>query len=105
MDRNATVEKQLEGTRGAFHTLLDRKFGDWGLTPSERDVALLAVKGLSEAGIAELRATREGTIRAQQAAIYRKAGVKGRFDILAHFIEDIAAGLPGPDAGEDSSSP
>jgi len=40
--------------------------------------------------------TREGTIRAQQAAICRKAGVTGRSDLLARFIEKIAAGLRRP---------
>lgn len=96
LDRNAAVEEQLEVTTGAFHAMLQRRFDDWNLTPSERDVALLAVKGLSVAGIAELRATRESTIRAQQAAIYRKAGVTGRSDLLAHLIEEIATGLPSP---------
>ncbi len=94
--RNAAVEEQLHIATGAFHSLLEQKFETWGLTPSERDVALLAIKGLSASEIAEIRQTREGTIRAQHAAIYRKAGVSGRPDLLAHFIEEIAAGLPAP---------
>ncbi len=96
MDRNAAVEEQLEAASGAFHTILLQKFDAWGLTPSERDVALLAIKGLSITEIAAVRETREGTIRAQHAAIYRKAGVSGRADLLALFIEEIAAGLPDP---------
>ena len=97
MTRNAAVEEQLDAATGAFHEVLSRKFDAWGLTPSERDVALLAVKGLSTQEIAALRQTREGTIRAQQTSIYRKAGVSGRPDLLAQFIEEIAAGLPGPE--------
>ena len=97
MDRNAAVEEQLEVATGAFHSILEQKFEAWRLSPSERDVALLAIKGLSASEIAKIRATREGTIRAQHAAIYKKAGVSGRTDLLAHFIEEIVAGLPGPD--------
>ena len=41
-------------------------------------MALLALKGLTIGEIAALRATREGTVKAQCAAIYRKAGVSGR---------------------------
>lgn len=96
MDRNAAVEEQLDIATGAFHSIIEERFETWGLTPSERDVALLAIKGLSAGEIAQVRETREGTIRAQQAAIYKKAGVTGRSDLLAHFIEEIAAGLPDP---------
>lgn len=103
MSRNAAVEEQLDIASGAFHAILEQKFDRWGLTPSERDVALLAIKGLSASEIAGIRQTREGTIRAQHAAIYRKAGVTSRSDLLAHFIEEIAAGLPGPEADRTST--
>jgi DNA-binding NarL/FixJ family response regulator len=48
---------------------------------------------LSIAEIAQIRATREGTIKAQCAAIYRKAGVSGRAQLLSLFIEDLMAGV------------
>ena len=59
------------------------------LTPSERDVALFAIKGMSTAEIASLRSTSEGTVKAQTNAIYRKAGVSGRSQLLSLFIEDL----------------
>lgn len=52
---------------------MHERFADWGLTPAERDVALFAIKGLSLAGIASLRKTSGGTVKAQTNAIYRKA--------------------------------
>ncbi|NNU79980.1 hypothetical protein HMH01_05955 [Halovulum dunhuangense] len=91
--RNAAVERQLDAVRGAFQAVLDRHFDEWSLTPSERDVALLSIKGLSIPQIAALRNTREGTIKAQNAAVYRKAGVSGRAELLSLFIEEIASGL------------
>jgi len=45
---------------------------------SERDVALLSIKGVSISEIADMRQTRVGTIKAQNAAIYRKSGVSNR---------------------------
>lgn len=83
------AEEKLRRASGAFMDLLQEKFGDWGLTPSERDVALFAIKGMSTAEIAGLRNTAEGTVKAQTNAIYRKAGVSGRPQLLSLFIEDL----------------
>jgi DNA-binding CsgD family transcriptional regulator len=87
-DRNR-AEEQLRRASAAFMDLLQENFSAWGLTPSERDVALFAIKGLSTAEIATLRATSEGTVKAQTNAIYRKAGVTGRPQLLSLFIEDL----------------
>jgi DNA-binding CsgD family transcriptional regulator len=83
------AEEKLRRASGAFADLLQERFEEWGLTPSERDVALFAIKGLSTAEIATLRATSEGTVKAQTNAIYRKAGVTGRSQLLSLFIEDL----------------
>ncbi len=83
------AEERLRRASGAFMALLDERFGEWGLTPAERDVALFAIKGLSTAEIASVRATSEGTVKAQTNAIYRKAGVSGRPQLLSLFIDDL----------------
>jgi DNA-binding CsgD family transcriptional regulator len=90
--RNRYIEGQFRAASGAFLELLEEKFADWGLTPAERDVALFAIKGLSTADIARLRDTAEGTVKAQTNAIYRKAGVSGRPQLLSLFIEDLMSG-------------
>ena len=87
-DRNA-AEERLRRASGAFMDLLSERFAEWGLTPAEKDVALFAIKGLSTADIAVLRATSEGTVKAQTNAIYRKAGVSGRSQLLSLFIDDL----------------
>jgi len=91
------AQEQLRRASGAFMTVLAERFDDWGLTPAERDVALFAIKGLSTAEIAALRSTSEGTVKAQSNAIYRKAGVNGRGQLLSLFIDDLMqnAHLPG----------
>lgn len=87
-DRNE-AEERLRRASGAFMDLLHERFAEWGLTPSEKDVALFAIKGLSTAEIAGLRTTSEGTVKAQTNAIYRKAGVSGRPQLLSLFIDDL----------------
>jgi DNA-binding CsgD family transcriptional regulator len=90
--RTQEAEAKLRAASGAFMQLLEERFTAWGLTPAERDVALFAIKGLSTSEIARLRQTSEGTVKAQTAAIYRKAGVTGRPQLLSVFIEDLIAG-------------
>lgn len=90
--RSAHVESQLRAASGAFMELLDDRFRDWGLTPAERDVALFSIKGMSTQDIAQMRETSEGTVKAQTNAIYRKAGVSGRPQLLALFIDDLMDG-------------
>jgi DNA-binding CsgD family transcriptional regulator len=87
--RQRRVETQLRVASGAFLELLDEHFDLWALTPSERDVALLSIKGLSIADIARVRRTKEGTVKAQSNAIYSKAGVTGRQQLLSLFIEEL----------------
>ncbi len=83
------AEERLRRASGEFMVLLQERFEEWGLTPSEKDVALFAIKGMSTAEIAALRATSEGTVKAQTNAIYRKAGVTGRPQLLSLFIDDL----------------
>jgi DNA-binding CsgD family transcriptional regulator len=90
--RTQEAEAKLRAASGAFMQLLEERFAAWVLTPAERDVALFAIKGLSTSEIAQLRQTSEGTVKAQTAAIYRKAGVTGRPQLLSLFIEDLMAG-------------
>ena len=87
--RRQRAEEKLRLARTAFGDLALQRFADWGLSPAEREVALFSIKGLSVAEIAGLRGTSEGTIKAQAAAVYRKAGVGNRHQLLSLFIEDM----------------
>lgn len=90
--RTRRAEDALRLASGAFMDVLSDRFQTWGLTPAERDVALFAIKGMSTGDIARLRDTSEGTVKAQTAAIYRKAGVTGRPQLLSLFIDDLMVG-------------
>jgi DNA-binding CsgD family transcriptional regulator len=108
LERNL-AEERLRRASGAFMDLLQERFEEWGLTPSERDVALFAIKGMSTAEIASLRTTSEGTVKAQTNAIYRKAGVSGRPQLLSLFIDDLMSDAGtvrrAIDGGDDKASP
>jgi DNA-binding CsgD family transcriptional regulator len=68
---------------------IDRQFQRWGLSPAERDVGILLLKGLSHKEVAEIRRTSERTVRQQAREIYRKADVGGRAELSAWFLEDL----------------
>lgn len=85
--RQLRAEDDLRRASSAFLEVVEDSFDQWGLTPAERDVALFAIKGLTTAEIAAVRATSEGTVKAQTNAIYRKAGVSGRSQLLSLFID------------------
>ena len=91
LKRNKLMEAQLRAASGAFMDLLYERFQEWGLTPAEADVALFAIKGLSTQDIANLRGVSEGTVKAQTNAIYRKAGVTGRPQLLSQFLDDLVS--------------
>ncbi|MGV6811963.1 MAG: helix-turn-helix transcriptional regulator [Brevirhabdus sp.] len=89
MKRTKRAEAKLKAASQAFSELLEERFQDWRLTPAERDVAMFAIKGMSTAEIAALRDTSEGTVKAQTNAIYRKAGVANRTQLVSLFVEDL----------------
>jgi DNA-binding CsgD family transcriptional regulator len=82
-------EKALDVARGALGRVIDRQFLAWALTPAERDVAFLALKGLDVSDIAKMRGAAQGTVRAQLTRIYSKADVSGRAQFAAFFVEDL----------------
>jgi DNA-binding CsgD family transcriptional regulator len=68
---------------------IDAQLARWQLSPAEKEIALLLLKGLSHKEIAELRSVSETTVRQQARSLYRKAGLSGRNDLAAFFLEDL----------------
>lgn len=92
LGRMTTLENATQAARGEMAELIDAYFTEWGLTPSERDVALMVLKGIDNDEIARIRGTAPGTVRAQCTAIYTKAGVDGRAQLFSHFMDELLAG-------------
>ena len=91
LQKQKIMKDQIMAASGAFHQLLSEHFDQWRLSPAECDVAILAIKGLSIAEISAIRDSKEGTIKAQLNAVYKKAGVSGRTQLLSGFIEELMA--------------
>jgi DNA-binding CsgD family transcriptional regulator len=68
---------------------IERQCDRWALTEAERSVAVLLLKGLSMKEVADARGTSERTARQQALAVYRKAGLAGRAELSAFFLEDL----------------
>ncbi|MGB7452773.1 MAG: LuxR C-terminal-related transcriptional regulator [Lysobacterales bacterium] len=79
----------LATARHELALVLKEQFETWRLTQTEREVAMLLLKGLSFKEIASVRDTMEKTVRQQASAIYKKANVSGRHSFSAWFIEDL----------------
>lgn len=78
-------KKYIEG----LSLTIDAQLVTWKLTTSETEVAFLLLKGLSLKEIAGVRKTTEKTARTQSAAVYAKAGLAGRSELAAFFLEDL----------------
>jgi DNA-binding CsgD family transcriptional regulator len=85
-------KKYIEGLSLA----IDQQLTKWDLTVSEKEVAFLLLKGLSLKEVAEIRGTTEKTARVQSMAIYSKAGISGRSELSAFFLEDLLVPTPSP---------
>lgn len=74
---------------GELFDVMNKQFTLWNLSPTEHDIALLLIKGLSMKEISAVRKVKEKTIRQQATQIYAKSGYAGRHELAAHFIEDL----------------
>jgi DNA-binding CsgD family transcriptional regulator len=81
----ADSRKYIDGLSKA----IDQQLIKWNLTTAEKEVAFLLLKGLSLKEVAEVRKTSEKTARVQSMAIYSKAGLAGRSELSAFFLEDL----------------
>lgn len=88
-DKQAASDSRIAQARKQYSELILQQFGEWQLSQSEQEIAMLLLKGLSFNEIATLRQTREKTVRQQASDIYRKSGVAGRHAFSAWFFEDF----------------
>ena len=85
----SNLEPKAAEIANRYRNVMQRQFDAWQLTESEQDVVILMLKGLSFREIAQLRETREKTVRQQASSVYRKADVTSRNELAAWFFEDL----------------
>ena len=77
------------GLIAGLSAAIDAQLARWELSPAEREIALLLLKGLSHKEIGQIRSVSDTTVRQQARSLYRKAGLSGRNDLAAFFLEDL----------------
>lgn len=87
--RNDEVEQLLRAAQGQFGAMVQAQFSSWGLSEAEQEIAYLTMKGFTVAEISDIRKTSQGTVKSQNNAIYRKAGVKSRTQLLGALIDEL----------------
>lgn len=110
LDRNNILRSQIKGVKselfnsnteaekwkkehlatisGIGHAI-DLQLTEWGLSPTEKEIALFLLKGLSFREISEIRGTNEKTVRQQALKVYEKSNLSGRTELSAFFLEDM----------------
>ena len=94
--RHEALSAERDQWRASTHSALaglgaaiDRQFATWKLTPTEREVALLLLKGYGHKQIAGTTQRSERTVRQHAVAVYQKSGLGGRAELAAFFLEDL----------------
>ena len=82
--------KSAELALSGFSLEIDRQFDAWQLSPAERQVALLVLKGVGHKQSAAQLGRSERTIRQHAVEVYRKAGLQGRAELAAFFLHDLS---------------
>lgn len=79
------AEHSLRGLGDA----IDAQLESWGLTPVEKETAVLILRGFSHKEIAMLCDRGERTVRQHAVSVYKKSDLSGRAELSAFFLEDL----------------
>lgn len=90
---SAAWRRRAEQALHGLGQAINHQFDEWDLTPSEREVALLLLKGYGHKQVAALTNRGERTVRQHAVSVYSKSGQGGRAELAAFFLEGLM--LPG----------
>lgn len=88
-ERKQNAELSLHHLRKDFGGLIEEKFQRWNLTPAEKDISVLLLKGFGTSEISELRSTKLGTVKLQVHKVLQKAGATNRAEFMSMFMDDF----------------
>jgi DNA-binding CsgD family transcriptional regulator len=91
-ERSAERDEWQSRARQALDGLsraIDEQLRAWKLTPAEREIAIQLLKGRSHKEIAADTGRSERTVRQHAVVIYQKAGLGGRAELGAFFLEGL----------------
>ena len=88
-ENKQSAEMSLHYLRHDFEGLAKRKFDAWALTPAEKDISILLLKGLGTNEISEIRSTKIGTVKLQVHKVLQKAGASNRAEFMSLFMDEF----------------
>lgn len=83
------LNDDMKKAREQYSESVKQQLEQWQLTNSEKEVAMLMLKGLNFQEISVVRNTKEKTVRQQASSVYSKSGLDGRHELSAWFLEDF----------------
>jgi len=89
---NAVVsfnKNETNSLKKHFINAVNFQLENWELTDSEKEVALLLLKGMSTSAIALMLRKKEFVIEYIAEEIYAKAHIKDRYELTSYFINDL----------------
>ena len=89
LKKKSRLEQSLHHASAEVEAVIRAQFTEWRLSPAETDIAMFLVKGLGTLEIADMRGSAEGTVKAHFNAIFRKAGVHSRAELLSVLIDRL----------------
>jgi DNA-binding CsgD family transcriptional regulator len=95
-DERDEWRRRADEARRGLGLAIEAQLDAWGLTPVEKETAMLVLRGFSHKEIAGLRDRSERTVRQHAVSVYKKSGLSGRAELSAFFLEDL---LFAPDEG------
>ncbi|AOY97788.1 hypothetical protein EM868_23540 [Cupriavidus gilardii] len=81
-------EVAIQATRQLLQSML-LQFERWKYTPSETEVAMLLIKGLTLEECAHSLAWHDVTVRTIAAGVFAKANLSNRHQFAAYFFGDL----------------
>jgi DNA-binding CsgD family transcriptional regulator len=87
-ERDAWASTAADAVR-EFREAIESQFARWGLTPAEREVAILLLEGLGHRQIAQETDRSERTVRQHAVAVYDKSGLDGRAALAGFFLRGL----------------
>ena len=82
-------QKETHQLLAGLSQKIEGQFTQWDLTPAEKEVGFLLLKGLSLKEIADVRNTKLKTVQQQSQSIYQKTKLASRSELAAFFLEDL----------------
>ena len=87
--RERQMLESLDQLKQGVSHVITQHLESLGLSPAELEIGQLLIKGFNLNEIADLRGTSLGTVKAQAHAVYQKANINSRADLLSQCLEEV----------------